>query len=253
MPIAAPDQAAPFEPLFAAAAPRFRALLDRLGEHAAAFAAIGREPPPQPRWDQDWFPRLDAAALYTLVRARRPRRIVEIGSGHSTRFMARAVADGGLDARITSIDPEPRADIAALPIRPVRERLEVADPALLASLGPGDVLSIDSSHKLKPGNDVALLFERVIPRLSAGTLLHVHDIFLPDPYPAEWGWRRYTEQVVVAALLAGAGFELLWSSHYAATRLADEVARSAVAGLPLVAGARETSLWLEKTAPPVGG
>ena len=46
-----------------------------------------------------------------MVRSLRPRRIVEVGSGHSTRFLARAVADGGLDTRITAIDPRPRASI----------------------------------------------------------------------------------------------------------------------------------------------
>ena len=42
----------------------------------------------------------------------RPRRILEVGSGHSTRFLAQAVADGGLDCAITCIDPQPRADLA---------------------------------------------------------------------------------------------------------------------------------------------
>src|SRR5262249_39059712 len=38
------------------------------------------------RWDQDWFPPLDAAVAYSIVRMRQPGRIVEVGSGHSTRF-----------------------------------------------------------------------------------------------------------------------------------------------------------------------
>jgi predicted O-methyltransferase YrrM len=241
-----------FEALFRAAAPRFREILALIDRHAAALAAIAGDVPPQPRWDQDWFPRLDAAAAYALLRARRPQRVVEIGSGHSTRFMARAIADGGLATELASIDPSPRAAIAPLPIRHLRIRLEEAGPAPLEALGAGDVLFIDSSHKLLPGNDVALLFGEAIPRLPAGALLHVHDIFLPDPYPAEWGWRAYTEATLVAALLAGGGFTILWSSRYAATRLADAVAGSAAGRLPLVAGAWESSLWLEKTAPPVG-
>ena len=52
-----------------------------------------RGPAPQPRFDQDWFPPLDAAAAYAIVCRRRPARIVEVGSGHSTRFLARAIAD----------------------------------------------------------------------------------------------------------------------------------------------------------------
>ena len=67
--------------------------------------------PAEPRWNQDWFPRLDAAAAYVLVRETRPRRIVEVGSGHSTRFLRRAIRDGGLPTAFTAIDPAPRADI----------------------------------------------------------------------------------------------------------------------------------------------
>ena len=52
--------------------------------HDGALKAIDG-PPPEPRWDQDWFPRLDAAALYVFVRETAPSRIIEIGSGHSTR------------------------------------------------------------------------------------------------------------------------------------------------------------------------
>jgi hypothetical protein len=77
-------------PIFAAAAGEFAALLRAMGARAAALHAI-KGPAPEPRWDQDWFPRLDAAALYTLVRKQRPARIVEVGSGHSTRFTARAM------------------------------------------------------------------------------------------------------------------------------------------------------------------
>jgi len=47
----------------------FFAVLDRIDSYAADLAAIGGAPPPAPRWDQDWFPRLDAAAAYATVRA----------------------------------------------------------------------------------------------------------------------------------------------------------------------------------------
>jgi predicted O-methyltransferase YrrM len=229
-----------------AAAPRFRALLARIDAFAAALEAIGPDAPPQPRWNQDWFPRFDAAAAYALVRDGAPRRIVEIGSGHSTRFMARAIADARLATTLASIDPAPRASIAGLPIARIERRVEEAGAAPFASLRAGDILFIDSSHRHAPGNDVALLYEEVVPRLPPGALLHVHDVFLPDGYPAEWAWRRYDEQALVAQLLESGAFDALWSSHYVATRLPDALARSAAARFPLVPGARESSLWLRK-------
>ena len=85
----------PLEAIMAGAEPKFAALLAEIDGLEADLAALGHEPPPSPRWTQDWFPTLDAAAAYAIVRGRKPKRIVEVGSGHSTRFMKRAADDGG--------------------------------------------------------------------------------------------------------------------------------------------------------------
>lgn len=216
-------------------------VLDWIEGCAASLEAIGEDRPPQPRWNQDWFPRLDAAAAYAIVRNTKPRRIVEVGSGHSTRFLARAVADGGLDTRITCIDPEPRATIAGLPLQFLPCEVQAAPLAVFQELGSGDILFIDSSHRLKAGSDLECLLERVLPRLPRGVRVHFHDIFLPDPYPETWAWRRYNEQEAVAQLLAD-GYALEFSSHRArTTRLNGVLAR-----LPLLPGAFESSFWLCK-------
>lgn len=89
--VTSPHLYSALEPVFKSAERDFRVFLDEIDSYRADFAAIGIDPPPQPRWEQGWFPRLDAAAAYTMVRKNRPNRIVEIGSGHSTRFFARAV------------------------------------------------------------------------------------------------------------------------------------------------------------------
>ncbi|MCP8940938.1 class I SAM-dependent methyltransferase [Alsobacter sp. SYSU M60028] len=233
------------EPLFAAATPSFRAVLACIEDHAAELSAIGGGEG-QARFDQDWFPRLDAAAAYALVRRERPARIVEIGSGHSTRFLARAVRDGGLATRIACVDPAPRASLAALDVTHHAVTLDAADPALTSSLGAGDVLFIDSSHIAMPGTDVDRLVLDVLPRLGAGALVHIHDILLPDAYPDDWAWRGYNEQIVIGALLQGGGYELVFASHYVAARLRDEARAGVLGRLALARGARETSLWLRK-------
>jgi hypothetical protein len=233
------------ERVLAAHAPAFLALLAELEAFAPAFAAMGGAPP-APRWEQDWFPRLDAAVAYALVRRQAPARIVEVGSGHSTRFMARAIADGGLACELTAIDPAPRAALAGLPVRWIAGAVPGVGAAPFATLGPGDLLFIDSSHLLMPGTDVDFLFNRVLPGLPAGTLVHIHDIFLPDDYPAAWAWRGYNEQLAVAPLLTGGSWRPLFASRYVATRHAAAVAAGAVGALPLPAGAVETSLWLER-------
>lgn len=235
-------------PLFSSAEPALRQVLDAIDAYAPALLAIEDEaaPPPAPRFRQDWFPRLDAAAAYALVRRRRPARLVEIGCGHSTRWFARAVADGGLATRLTAIDPRPRASLADLPAEFIRTRLQQAGAAPFEALAAGDMLSLDGSHILMPGTDVDVALNRILPRLPAGVLVHIHDVFLPAPYPVRWAWRGYNEQQAVAAMLAGGGWRIVWSSCWAATRLAGRLAASVVAHLPLLPGAFEASIWLEK-------
>ena len=213
---------------------------------ARELEAIGEEPPPQPRWRQSWFPRLDAAAAYAMVRKTKPSRIVEVGSGHSTRFLARAVRDGGLKTRITAVDPAPRAGIAELGVEIHRATVQEVGTEAFSELASGDVLSIDSSHILMPGSDVDFLLNIVLPGLADGVYIHIHDMFLPDDYPPEWAWRAYNEQQGVAPLLQGGVFDILWSSHYVATRMAAALAGTAIERLELPRGAYDTSLWLIK-------
>ena len=160
--------------------------------------------------------------------------------------MARAVRDGGLQTRITAIDPSPRATIGGLGIDVIESTVQEAGTAPFSALAPGDVLSIDSSHVLMPGSDVDFLLGRVLPMLPDGVWVHFHDIFLPDDYPAAWDWRGYNEQLGVLALLLGGGWEVGFSSRYAVTRMAEDLARSPLAALPLPAGAWESGLWLQR-------
>lgn len=247
--IAPASRSAPYpelERIFHDAEPAFAALLDEIALRADAIRAIAGGRPPEPRFEQDWFPRLDAVAAYALVRSLRPRRIVEVGSGHSTRFMARAVRDGDLATAVTAIDPAPRADISGLAVTTVRSTVQAAGLAPFADLARGDILFIDSSHILMPGSDVDFLLARVLPGLPAGVHVHIHDIFLPDGYPQSWQWRGYNEQTGIAALIQGGGYRLRWSSRYVATRMEAALAGHVAAGLPLPEGAFETSLWLVK-------
>jgi len=233
--------------LFDGAAEEFAAWLARIEAHRASLLAIGSAPPPSPRWTQDWFPRLDGAMAYVMARTLAPARIVEVDSGHSTRFFARAVTDGALDTAIVAIDPAPRAALEGLPqVTLDRRTAQQAGPSAFAALAAGDILAIDSSHILMPASDVDFLLNHVLPALPAGIVVHFHDIFLPDDYPESWAWRGYNEQLGVATLLSGGGWRPLFTSRYAVTRMADAVAAGVLAQLPLVDGAYESSLWLKK-------
>lgn len=224
--------------LFERCTPDFLSVLDTVDRHAAGLEAISG------LFEQSWFPSLDAAVAYTTMRERRPQHVVEVGSGHSTRILSRAL--GGL-GEIVAIDPAPRADIVDLPgVRVVNSTLQAAPLDLFGTLHAGDALFIDSSHILMPGSDVDILLNRILPRLPAGVLVHIHDIFLPFDYPSIWGWRAYNEQQGVVPLLVGGGYRPLFASVWAERRLGDRLARSVVARLPRPADSLPASLWLEK-------
>ena len=226
------------ERLFEEHADQFAAVLDAVDARAESLESC------KAMFEQSWFPSLDAAVAYALVRERKPRHIIEVGSGHSTRLLSKAVGGVG---EILAIDPAPRADIAGLPgVRVKSSTLQAAPDGVFDSLVQGDVLFIDSSHILMPGSDVDILLNRVLPRLPSGTLVHIHDIFLPFDYPAIWGWRAYNEQQGVVPLLTSGAFRPLFSSVWAERRMADRLAASVIARLPRPPDAMPASLWLEK-------
>lgn len=216
--------------------------LDRLAD----FAVADPDNVDRPRFDQSWFPGLDGAAAYALVRELAPARIIEIGSGHSTRFMAQAIRDEGLKTRLTSIDPAPRRRIDHLCDEVVRTTLDKADSAAFRELAAGDILFFDGSHIGMPGSDADTLFNRILPGLAPGVWVHVHDIFLPNGYPDIWEWRGYNEQLLAASLLAGGDrFRVRFASAYVRRYMGDAVADWPI---PVPDQAFEASLWLEKTA-----
>ncbi len=215
-------------------------------EGFAATIAGFHGPPPAPRLSQQWFPRLDLAMTYALIRTRRPQAVVEIGCGHSTRVIARARRDGGLTTRHLCIDPAPRAPLAGLDVVHLARRLEQVEAEVVAALAPGDVLFVDSSHIAQPGTDVDRIFHRILPRLPAGVLVHIHDVFLPDPYPPAWRWRGYNEQLLVASWLLAGGLVPLFASHWVTTRCRARFQQGPLARLPRAGDAPETSLWALK-------
>lgn len=211
-------------------------------ERLAEFAAEHPDDRDCPRFDQSWCPGLDGAAAYSFVRELKPARIMEIGSGHSTRFMAQAIRDGGLKTHLRSIDPEPRRGIDHLCDEVVRATMDQVDVSEYATLKRGDILYFDGSHLAMPGTDVDTLINVVLPTLNAGVWVHIHDIFLPHGYPEVWKWRGYNEQNMVAALLAGGDrFKVRFASAYLRRHMADRVEDWP---LPRPKRSFETSLWL---------
>lgn len=171
---------------------------DRLWTIAPASA---KTPAAEPAWNNGFLPGLDIAMIYTILAERRPARYVEVGSGNSTKVAHRAIREQNLSTRITSIDPQPRAEIDALADEIIRQPFENLDLATLTALEPGDVLFVDNSHRILPNSDAMTFFLEVLPRLKAGVVVHIHDIYLPYDYPQFMCDRAYTEQYGLAIYL----------------------------------------------------
>lgn len=155
----------------------------------------------EPYWTNTYLPELDSLALYCLLAIRNPARYFEIGSGNSTKFARRAIKDNNLRTVITSIDPEPRAEVEEICDHTIRQPLEMLDTKIFEELERGDILFVDSSHCVYMNADTTVFFLEVLPLLKPGVIVEMHDIFLPFDYPVEWVDRYYSEQYLLAAYL----------------------------------------------------
>ena len=199
-------------------------------------------------FNNDWFSSPDAEVLYVMVRSHEPNTIIEIGSGHSTKIFRQAILDGNLDTHLISVDPKPRAYINdyvdELHLMPAEVAYETE---LFSSLATGDILFIDSSHTVKPANDVLTLFLNVIPSLPSGTVIHIHDIFLPYDYPLSLQRRGWTEQYIVQAMLEdNKTFDILWAGHFL-QRTREDFSKH-FPHLGKGSNGLASSLWLRKTS-----
>lgn len=196
----------------------------------------------------DYFSSPDAETLYAMVRSVEPRTLIEVGSGNSTRIERQAIMDGHLPTTLISIDPSPRLDIESMADEWYRQPVETAaGRGLFDRLQSGDILFIDSSHEIKPGNDCVFLYLRVLPLLPPGVVIHIHDVFLPYEYPEPWVreyWNRpWTEQYLVHSMLTwGSGFQVLWPGYFLQRTCAQFSE-----WFPQLANRRAQSLWLRKS------
>ena len=185
----------------------FRAEVAALASYADDLARIPVIPgtPGEPCWINPWLLGLDTVSLYGYVRRRAPKRYVEVGSGQSTLVVDRARRDGQLPTRITSIDPNPRADVDPACDDIIRQPLETVPIDALLDVEAGDMVFVDASHRVFTNSDMVAFYLDVLPELPEGVLVGIHDILWPDDYLPEWSDFWFSEQYLLAAWLLGGG------------------------------------------------
>lgn len=182
----------------------FRGLVNLLPEFRKIRKKFADDGAGEPGWGGGIINAIDGALVYYFVKKYRPRNYVEIGSGLTTLFAARAKRDHQLATRIISIDPNPRADVDARCDQVVRKPLELCDLSIFDRLEPGDIVFMDGSHISAMNSDVTVFMLDVIPNLKPGVIVQIHDIHLPFDYSEKHVGFFWNEQYIVGAYLLGA-------------------------------------------------
>jgi len=193
----------------------------------------------------------DALTLYGMLRMQMPKRIIEIGSGFSTKLsMDTSERWNGGRTEITCIEPYPDRLLTGLREHPyprmklVQAMVQEADLHVFDALEAGDILFIDSPHVVKHGGDVPFELFEILPRLASGVRIHFHDMFYPFTYPKTWIQHGlpYTEAYALRAFLSyNNAYGMLYFSDMMAKQ-EDEEARDFFAKV----GTDRGSLWIRK-------
>lgn len=172
----------------------------------------------EPYYNNGFLPGLDIISIYGMLSYFKPKKYFEIGSGNSTKVARLAIKNENLDTKITSLDPQPRAQIDQLSDEIIRKGInQFTDFGFIADqLEAGDILFYDGTHIVAPNSDVTVFFMEVLPKLKKGVIVQVHDIYLPYDYPQFMCDRYYSEQYLLAAFVMSnpEKYDPLFPSYY---------------------------------------
>lgn len=203
-------------------------------------------------YDNSAFRYGDATVLFCMIRHMQPKRIIEVGAGHSSC----AILDTNeffFDNSISCTFIEPHAELFLSLVKEsdksgielIQKKLQNVDPDSFLDLSEGDILFIDSSHVCKTDSDVNHLFFEVLPRLKSGTYVGFHDIFYPLEYLKEWIYegRAWNEIYLLRAFLQyNDAFKIQFFNHFL-YRFHKDALESA---LPLCINGCGSTIWLRK-------
>lgn len=164
---------------------------------------------------------VDSAIYHAMIRHKKPKKILEIGSGSSTRIAARACImneSEGDHCGLVAIEPFPSKELReGFPgfTRLIESKVQSVE---LEEFMDCDLLFIDSSHIVKIGSDVNYEILEIIPRLKKDCFVHFHDILLPGEYCEEWvkgnKWFWSEQYLLQAFMQYNNDFEIIWASRY---------------------------------------
>jgi len=202
-------------------------------------------------YDNHFYTYTDSIVLHSIIRHRKPKQIIEIGSGFSSAVMLDTNEMFFQNSiKLTFVEPYTER-LYTLMSETDKQKAEVIEQFVqgvplekFKELDAGDILFIDSTHVSKTGSDVNYLLFEVLPNIKPGVLIHFHDIFYPFEYPKNWVMqgRNWNENYILKAfLMYNEAFKIVLFSEYMHKHHPD-----AFKNMPLTRNNFGGNLWLEK-------
>lgn len=175
--------------------------------------------------DNVFFNYADGFYLFGMIRDNKPKRIIEVGSGHSSTLMLdinEMYFDGAIELSFVEPFPERLNSLlkdSDIECEVIINKVQEVKLEKFKQLEQNDILFIDSSHVSKVGSDVNFLIFNVLPVLKPGVIIHFHDITWPFEYPKEWIYEgRYWNETYLlrAFLMNNNDYEMLLFNSYLA-------------------------------------
>ncbi len=174
-----------------------------------------------PYFNNQFFSQGSDEIYYNMIRYFKPKIIVEIGAGESTKFANLAIKQNNnkfFKNEHFCIEPYENQWLQKLNIDFIRKPVEKIGIDFFEKLSENDILFIDSSHVIRSQGDVVHEYLNIIPSLKKGVIIHCHDIFLPKEYPINWivkEKRFWNEQYLLQALLTHSSrYKILLACNY---------------------------------------
>lgn len=193
----------------------------------------------------------DAFILYAMIREKKPKVMMEVGSGESTMISLRALKknrEEGVASMFYAIEPYPKDYLRRISdegFKLIDKKLEEIE---IDFFSQADLIFIDSSHVAKIGSDVNYEILEIVPKLKKDAVVHWHDIMLPMNYWKEWtheGTKFWNESYMLHAfMLFNDTYKVLWASRYMQLNHADVMKQQ----MPFFQPEKHrcTSFWIQR-------
>lgn len=195
---------------------------------------------------------MDGLVLYSMMRLKTPKRIIEIGSGYTSALMM-DVNDRLFDGKIkiTFVEPYPENLLSRMKkgdkskYKIIKKGVQFVSTDIFKTLKKNDILFIDSTHVSKFNSDVNYELFNILPILNSGVIIHFHDILDGFEYPLYWlekGWAWNEAYLLRAYLTGNKDYNVLLMTNYLTNRQPELLKKSYPKGDVLNGG----DLWIQK-------